>query len=245
MYIYDNMKIHYTDVNQAESKTIIALHGWGQNIEMMDLLLNSFSKNYRLIIFDLPGHGESTEPPRAYELIDFVKILEKFVKDNNIKNPIFVGHSFGGKLSLLYASRNKVDKLILLAPPYKKSEAKVDIRIRLLKKLKFIPGTNLILQKLKNKLGSTDYRNASEVMRAVMVKHVNTDITEDVKKIKCPTLIVWGDNDLAVPIETAYELEKLIPDSGVVLYKNSSHYAYLENKENLLKVLDVFLNGKE
>ena len=66
-------------------------------------------------------------------------------------------------------------------------------------------------------------------MRNILVKHVNYDITEKIKKIKCPTFIIWGENDTAVPVSDAYELERLIPDSGLSVYNNCTHYAYLEN----------------
>ena len=60
------------------------------------------------------------------------------------------------------------------------------------------------------------------------------------KKIKCPTLLVWGTLDTAVPISRAYELEQLIPDSGVVTYDGATHYAYLERLSEVIRVLDSF-----
>ena len=78
-------------------------------------------------------------------------------------------------------------------------------------------------------------------MRGVLVKAVNYDLTEFVKKIECPTLLVWGDLDTAVPYKRAYELQNLIKDSGVVLYNGATHYAYLERLPELIVVLDNFL----
>ena len=91
-------------------------------------------------------------------------------------------------------------------------------------------------------MGSTDYKNASEMMRKILVSTVNLDITEDVKKIKCPTLIMWGALDDAVPVEDAYELEKLISDAGVVIYEGCSHYAYLERLNQVVNVINTFIN---
>ena len=71
---------------------------------------------------------------------------------------------------------------------------------------------------------------------------VNLDIDEDVKKIKCPTLLVWGTADTAVPINRAYELEQMISNAGVVVYEGATHYAYLERIDNLIKVLNSFFN---
>ena len=79
------------------------------------------------------------------------------------------------------------------------------------------------------------------MMRDILVDTVNLDITEDVKKITCPTLIVWGSNDEQVSIEDAYLLEKLIKDAGVVEYPGCSHYAYLENLGQTINVLNSFL----
>ena len=78
-------------------------------------------------------------------------------------------------------------------------------------------------------------------MREILVKTVNYDITNEVPKIQCPTLIIWGTEDEALPVEEAYELEKLIPDSGVVIYEGCTHYAYLERLNQTIRVLDSFL----
>ena len=68
-------------------------------------------------------------------------------------------------------------------------------------------------------------------------------VTEDVKKIKCSTLLIWGTMDQEVPVERAYELEKLIEDAGVVTYEGCSHYAYLERLEQTIKVIKSFIGG--
>ena len=108
-----------------------------------------------------------------------------------------------------------------------------------------VPGLKQIGNSMKKYIGSTDYRNASEMMRNVLVKTVNTDITEDIKLIKCPTLIVWGTNDTAVNISRAYELEKLIDDSAVIKFEGASHYAYLEHLNECVKILKSFFGGNK
>ena len=89
-------------------------------------------------------------------------------------------------------------------------------------------------------MGSVDYRNASGVMRDILVAHVNLDITEDIKKISCPTLLIWGTNDQAVSLERAYQLEKLIKDSAVIEYEGCTHYAYLERIVQTVNILKNF-----
>ena len=85
-----------------------------------------------------------------------------------------------------------------------------DNKTKVLKFLKKVPVINKLEGFAKKHIGSRDYKEASDFMRKILVEHVNLDITEDVKKIKCPTLLVWGTLDTAVPIKRAYELEKLI-----------------------------------
>ena len=78
-------------------------------------------------------------------------------------------------------------------------------------------------------------------MREILVKHVNTDISDKVNKIKCPTLLIWGTQDEAVPYEDAQELEKLIKDAGLVTYEGCTHYAYLERLQQTINVLKSFI----
>ena len=94
---------------------------------------------------------------------------------------------------------------------------------------------------MKKHIGSTDYKNASPIMREILVKHVNTDLTEKAKLIKCPTFIIWGTNDEAVPVEDAYELEKLIDNSGLTVYEGCTHYAYLERLGQTNAIIKSFM----
>ena len=97
----------------------------------------------------------------------------------------------------------------------------------------------------KKYIGSTDYKNSSEMMRKVRVEHVNTDISDEVKKIKCPSLLIWGTMDEAVSLEDGKELEKLIPNSGLVIYEGCTHYAYLERLNQTINVLRSFIESGE
>lgn len=241
MFKYNGININYKDYGNKEGLPIIYLHGWGQNIEMMEPIAKPHIKTHHLIIIDLPGFGASDEPDYAWTLEDYVDMIHTLLEKLSIKKPSLIGHSFGGKLSLLYATKYEVDKMILLASPYKVKMKKPPLKVRILKKIKKIPGLGSIAEKMKNNLGSTDYKNASPIMRNVLVKHVNTDLTEKIKSITCPTFIIWGDKDTAVPVEDAYDLEKLIKDSGLVVYENCTHYAYLERLNQTNSIIASFM----
>ena len=234
-----NVDVNYIDYGTGD-KVIVLLHGWGQNIEMMKPVGDRLKGN-RIIIVDLPGYGGSNEPDYVWTIYDYVECIKELLDSLDVKKPILIGHSFGGKISLVYASKYDVEKLILFGSPYKKGKEKLSVKVRILKKVKKIPVLNKLEGFAKKHMGSTDYKNASEMMRKILVSTVNLDVTEDVKKIKCPTLIIWGTLDKAVPIEDAYELEKLIPDAGVVVYEGCTHYAYLERLNQVVNVIKVFI----
>lgn len=229
-------------IEYGEGDDIVLLHGWGQNIEMMKPVGDRL-KNHHIIIIDLPGYGNSSEPKYVWTVYDYVECIKELLDSLNVKNPILIGHSFGGKISLEYASKYKVKKLILFGSPYRKGIDKMPLKTKLLKFAKKIPVVNRLEGFAKKHIGSTDYKKASDMMRKILVETVNLDITEDVKKIKCPTLIFWGTLDEAVPISDAYDLEKLINDAGLVVYDGCTHYAYLERLGQTVNAIKVFLEG--
>lgn len=233
--------INYVDYGEEKGKAIVLLHGWGQNIEMMRPVGDKLQKNNRIIIIDLPGFGESEEPKELWTMYDYAEMVNILLKKLKVKKPIMIGHSFGGKISLIYASLYEVDKLILFGSPFKKEIKKLSLKTKVLKSLKKVPGLNKLEGFAKKHIGSRDYREASDFMRKILVEHVNLDIEEDVKKIKCPTLMIWGTNDKEVPLERAYELEKLISDSAVIPYEGCTHYAYLENLGQTVNIIKNFI----
>lgn len=236
-----DVNLNYQRYGNIKGKTIVLLHGWGQNIDMMKPIGDRFTKDFDIVIFDLPGFGKSSEPKKFFSCYDYVELIHTALQELNVEKPIIIGHSFGGKLGLLYASKYETEKLVCLASPFCKEVQKVTMKARLLKGLKKIPLLNKLEDFAKRHMGSTDYRNASGVMRNILVGHVNLDIKEDIKKIKCPTLLIWGTEDEAVSIERAYELEKLIKNAGLVVYEGCTHYAYLERLGQTINVLRSFL----
>ena len=234
-----DVDVNYIDYGKGDA--VVLLHGWGQNIEMMKPVGDRL--NCRKIIVDLPGYGLSSEPSYVWSVYDYVECIHELLNYLNIKTPILIGHSFGGKISLVYASCYEVKKLILFASPFKKGVEKLSLKTKILKKAKKVPILNKLEEFAKKHIGSTDYKNASVMMRKILVETVNLDIRKDVKNIKCPTLIFWGTNDSAVPFQDAYELEELIEDSGVVMYEGCSHYAYLEMLPQVIKTIKIFLEG--
>lgn len=237
----NNVEIHYIDYGNANGEAIVLLHGWGQNIAMMQPVGDAFAKNNRIIILDLPGFGESEEPKEIWRIHDYAEMLHELLDILKVKNPILIGHSFGGKISLLYASKYQVQKLVLLGSPFRGGFQKLPLKTKILKTAKKIPGMNGIAEKAKKHIGSTDYKNASTTMRNILVDHVNLDISDELQNIKCPSILIWGTLDREVPLSEAYELEKRIPDAAVLEYEGCTHYAYLEQLPKTISIIKAFI----
>ena len=239
-----DVNINYVQYGNSKGKDVVLLHGWGQNIEMMNPIGERLKNDYHITILDLPGFGKSSEPTYDWTIYDYYEMLKEFLKELKIKNPILIGHSFGGRISIIYASKEKVDKLVLLASPFRKSVKKDTLKIKILKFLKKVPLLKDLEDYAKTKIGSTDYRNASPVMRKILVNTVNEDLESCVRNIKVPTVLIWGDNDTAVSVEDARYMESIIPDAGLIVYEGCTHYAYLERLGDTINILKSFLGGK-
>ena len=234
-----NININY--IQYGSGSDVVLLHGWGKNIAMMKPIGDRLQKNHRITILDFPGFGESEEPKTALTVYDYCEILAVSLKKLKVKKPVIMGHSFGGRIAIIYASRNEVEKVVLFGSPCIRKEVKPSLKLRMLKSLKKIPGINKLEGFAKNHMGSRDYKNASEIMKKILVNVVNEDLSECAKKINVPTLLIWGDRDTEAPVEDAKELEKIIPDAGLIVLPNSTHYAYLENLPQVINILNNFL----
>lgn len=239
-----------TDINytvEGTGKDIILLHGWGQNIAMMQPLADFLKNTHRVWIIDLPGMaGASPEPPYPWDIYDYTTMLHEFIIKNNIQNPSLCGHSFGGRMSIIYAAKHaSVEKVVLMDAAGIIPKRGIDYyakvyAYKLGKFVKKIPGIKQLTTKAQSKAGSEDYQNASEVMKQVLTKVVNQDLSEHFAAIKAPTLLIWGEQDEATPLSDAQRMEKEIANAALISFPNAGHYAYLEELPQVRRILESF-----
>ena len=232
-----DIEINYKQYGNPNGKNIVLLHGWGQNIEMMEPLGNNLS-DFHITILDLPGFGKSSEPTKALTIYEYKDILKEFLTNLKIDNPIIMGHSFGGRIAIIYASSESVEKLVLFGSPCVRKQ-KTSMKEKILKGLKKLPGMDKLGEYMKKYIGSEDYKKASPIMREILVNTVNEDLSECAKKITCPTLLIWGTNDTAAPIEDAKELESLLSDGALIELEGCTHYAYLEALPQVVNINSI------
>ena len=159
----------------------------------------------------------------------------------NVKNPCIIGHSFGGRIAIIYASKYDVSKIVLLGAPCIREKSKDSLKQKMLKKLKKVKGLDRFEEFAKKHIGSTDYRNASKTMRKILVNTVNEDLSCYAMKVKCPALLIWGSLDTEAPLVDAQKLEKIMKDAGLVVYEGGSHYTYLEFLQPVSRVIKNFV----
>lgn len=235
-----DLEINYVQYGNKKGKNIILLHGWGQNIFVMDTIGKKLEKYFNITNIDLPGFGKSETPKEAFTIYNYREIIEILLNKLKINNPILIGHSFGGRVAIAYAAKNKVDKLVLLGAPFRKKETNNSFKLKLFKFLKKVPIINLLEDWVKTKVGSSDYREASPVMREILVNVVNQDLTNELKEIDCPTLLIWGSLDSEVSIEEAKYAESIMKNAGIAEIENATHFAFIEQNFRVIKILENF-----
>lgn len=247
----NNQEISYYESGSGQA--FVILHGWGCNKEMFAFMHSHFNERFRVITVDLPGFGESSEPKEVWGSHDYAACIRSFLKEIKAENPIVFGHSFGGRVLLAFGEKADFDKVILTgsAGLVPKRPLSYYFRVYRYKAAKWIylhtPLRRMYPQWLENKRkhsGSADYRQASEMMRKIMVKVINEDLAEDITKINAPTILLWGTEDTATPIADGKRMEKLLKDGALIPLEGGSHYAILEQQNKCLAIMDAFACGK-
>lgn len=244
----DGIRLHYHVSGQGYP--VILLHGWGGSIQSFAPVHAHLEKDFTVYSLDMPGFGDSPEPPVIWGTKEYAELVEKFLHQLNIEKPIIMGHSFGGRLTIRLAAKQIAKKIILVdsagIPPKRGMGYYFRVyRFKCLKGILSIPGLHLIKPKVldwyRNKYGSSDYKETSGVMRGSFIQVVNEDLRPLLSEIKVPSLLVWGDNDTATPLSDGQLMEEKIPDSGLVVLKGTGHFSYLEKLGEFLLVIDSFL----
>ena len=247
--LINDIKVNYKTT--GEGNDVLLLHGWGCSLEIWKTLQSQLETKFRVTSIDFPGFGKSDEPKEVWGVEEYTQCTELLIKQLGLKDPILIGHSFGGRVSILLASRNSNIKKVVLTDSagVKPQNTKISVS-RVFSKMKKM-STKIIGEKMTeklvrpfaNSLASEDYKNASGIMKEILKKVVDEDLQSEMPKIKASTLLIWGENDTATPVSDAKIMEKLIPDSGLVVFKGCTHYSFLENPNYYFTVVDNFLNA--
>ena len=246
------LRLHYTDSGSGP-RTLVLMHGWGcDHTTVASIERTALEEGWRVVNVDFPGFGQSQEPGDVWGVEEYTCAIEELVRRLEIERPSLLGHSFGGRVGILYASRHpEVDRLILVDAAGIKPRRTFTYyrKVYTFKAMKWLMYLALGKKEAERRLdarrakaGSSDYAQASPMMRRILSKVVNEDLTSELPKIKAPTLLVWGTADTATPVADAHKMEALIPDAGLVAFDGCGHYSFLDNPAGFKAVLKSFLS---
>ncbi len=265
-FYIEGMRIHYRD--EGMGTPILFLHGFGASLHYWQDWVDKLVKKYRVITLDLPGFGLSDAPSKdkidvkfyLHYILDLLKMLE--VKECHV-----IGNSFGGWLAWEMAVDHPelVKRLVLISPAgyftkrTKPKTVELSSKPAFLKILKNGVPRFLVKRYLINSYGKknriTDYEvnryyglinREGNLMSLFKIASQSTRTNpKRIKKVKHKTLIMWGTLDRIIPVQDAFQFNKDIKNSRLVIYKGTGHLPHVEETEKSYTDLIGFLNEKD
>ncbi len=246
----DGTSIYFKD--WGKGRTIVFCHGWPLNADAWDEQLLHFASNgYRVVAHDRRGHGRSSQPWNGNDMDTYADDLAALVDKLELKDLILVGHSTGGGEVARYLGRHgtrRVAKAVLCSaiPPVMIKSATnpgglpksvfdeirkgvAENRSQYYEELSapFL-GANRPDSKVSKGLRDQFWMQSMQCgLRAAhecIKVFSETDLTEDLKKIDVPTLIIHGDDDQIVPIDDSARLSsKIVKGADLKVYAGAPH----------------------
>jgi pimeloyl-ACP methyl ester carboxylesterase len=228
--------INYEILNPQNQTTIVFLHGWGSNKEVMKTAFKETLKDFKHIYIDMPGFGKSTN---EYVLTtkNYKDIVEIFLTSLSLQanDLIIAGHSFGGKVATLL----KPSHLVLLSSAgiLEEKSNKVKAKIK--------------LAKIANKVGfsffsklfrSKDVDKMTENMYSTFKNVVDEDFRDEFLNYTKDATIFWGKDDTATSLQSGKTIHQLIKNSKFYDFEGG-HYFFLKHSKEIEKIILKTIKG--
>ncbi|MGM9950228.1 MAG: alpha/beta fold hydrolase [Lysinibacillus sp.] len=247
-------------------KTMVLAHGFGCNKNMWHHMVPLFEENYRLVLFDYVGSGNSDidayEPTKYSTLQGYVQDVLDIVDELHLKDIIFIGHSVSAMIGMLASIERPecFDKLVMIGPSprylnegdgYFGGFEKSDI-IELLDMMEMnftgwasymapmvMDGSQNpgLIKELEESFVSTAPCVAREFAEATFF----SDCRASLPKASVPTLIIQCSNDSIVPIEVGEYLHRHLRNSTFRLMEAKGHYPHISQPEETAQIIAEFL----
>ena len=240
---------------QGAGPPVLLLHGWGASSQLFQAAIANLRGEFDVLAPDLPGFGATLPPAEPWGVQEYAAWVVALLDTLGIERAHVVGHSNGGRIAIRLAHcwPQRVEKVVLtdsagIRPP---RTWRYHLRVRAFKLLRWAGQSAAMPAPLRAwataraaASGSTDYQQASGVMRATLVRLVNADLRADLPHIHSPTLLIWGERDQDTPLADGQLMERTIPDAGLVVFAGAGHFAYLEQSPRFCHIVKTFFQGQ-
>jgi pimeloyl-ACP methyl ester carboxylesterase len=251
----DGHNIRYL-IDGESKKNLILIHGLGASAERWEHVIPNFAKDYRVIVPDLIGFGQSDKPLVDYTTAYLGKFIKKFLAHIGIMKVSIIGSSLGGQIAIDFTSDNptKVDKLVLVSPSgiMKHSTPALDAYIMAAMypnndsaeyAFQIMSGQkNVDENTVKGFVERMKLPNAKMAFMSTLLGLKDAEIiSQKLSTINSPTLIVWGENDPVIPIKYASSFISGINDCRFVKMLGCGHTPYVEKPDKFYQSVSEFL----
>lgn len=258
----DGQTLSYLE-RPGDGEVIVLVHGFGANKDNWTRFIKYIPRDYRVLAFDMPGHGDNEKlPDRTYTIDYMASSLDQAMNKLGISRFHLAGNSMGGWISIFYAARNpgKVMTLCLLdnAGLQNVSPEPSDLALAILKgKSPLTPTTQeeydeLMEYAFHNKpfipwpITSVLADNAienSEFNKKMWKEFTtqSTDIYPMLADLNLPVLVIWGDRDRILHVSTTELLRKSLRDKEIIIMKDCGHLPMLERPHETAGYYVAFL----
>jgi pimeloyl-ACP methyl ester carboxylesterase len=213
---------------------LIMMHGWGQNLRALQPMAELLADKAQIHVLDLPGFGKTPPPPEDWNTTQYADRVLAYLDEQGIDRTDLLGHSFGGRVSMRLAHKypDRVRSIIMINSGGLQRQRTFQQQLRgkwiktMRNAFKVSPvNRQELLNWHSQKYGSRDYLNAG-VLQGTLVKTVSEDVTEIVKQIQAPVLLLWGEADTETPVEMAHRYHSLFPKSELITVPRRDHFMY-------------------
>lgn len=228
--------LHALRLGDGQGVPVIMLHGWGQSLESLQPLGELLLAEASVHLIDLPGFGKSEKSDEVWGTKKYAERIAAYLEQMGLEEAVFLGHSFGGKVSLKFATLypERVRALVLMGASGLRPKRALRMRIRslfltALRKVIWLGNTSLGKRIYENwyipRYASADYKSSGS-LRRTFVRVVNEDLSAELPKIEARTLLLWGDMDTETPLESAERMHQALPNSKLIVLPDKDHYLF-------------------
>jgi non-heme chloroperoxidase len=228
-YKGNTFKLSYELLNPTKQETVLILHGWGSNKEIMQQAFGNTLQGYRHIYLDMPGFGKSNNE-MVLTTEEYATIVKIFLEALQVTPHIAMGHSFGGKVATLLHTPCLV--LLSSAGVVTEKPWSVKVKIATFKLLK-----PLGMQKIRELFVSADAKGMSQAMYETFKNVVDEDFEAQFAQSKSQALCFWGKEDTATPLYTGEKIASLIAKSHFYPL-DGDHYFFLKHYQLIANTIE-------